>query len=201
MREINPKGTNTKNRAVVILHEEPRQQHLVKVNRYLVYLVMSLMTLVVLLGWLLWPSTNPLDEVKASAAQLRQVSPALSAEVDLLKGQVAGLVGGSIESKLRMLEESVRAGSVNNALGTIQDLKRDVKVLQASSEPVTLKEPPKATNEILLEEVSHLKNLIYLTIASISLMFAALAGIWINKRYRLAHQRKALLQREKSHLP
>ncbi|NOT85237.1 MAG: hypothetical protein HOP02_10780 [Methylococcaceae bacterium] len=196
MREINPDGVTPQNQNVIILQADPRQQQLVKVNRYLVYMVLSLMTLVLLLGFLLWPTTNPLSDFKGSAVQLRQATPVLSAEINVLKSQVAGLVGGSIESKLRLLEDSIRAGSVSNALGTIQDLKRDVRVLQASSEPAILKENPRLANDILLEEVSHLKNLIYLTLASVSLMFAAIAGIWVNKRYRLTHQRSAYLSQE-----
>ncbi len=197
MREINPPGANTQSRNVLVLQGN-RQQHLMKINRSLMYLVLTLMTLVVLLSALLWPTKDPLNEFKTSAVQLRQTNPALSAEITMLKGQVAGLVGGSIESKLRSLEDSIRTGSVNHALGTIQDLKRDVRVLQAYSEPAVLKETPRLANEILLEEVSHLKKLIYLTLASISLMFAAAVGIWVNKRYRLTHQKKTYLQQEKN---
>ncbi|MCX7087121.1 MAG: hypothetical protein NTV00_03600 [Methylococcales bacterium] len=198
MREINPDGVSTKNQTVLILQNTNKQQQLVKINRYLVYLVMSLMTVVMLLGFLLWPVENPLNDFKPSAVQLRQATPALSSEITLLKSQVAGLVGGSIESKLKTLEDSVRSGSVNNALGTIQDLKREVRTLQAYAEPAITKEAPKVANDILLQEVSHLKNLIYLTLASVSLMFAALASIWINKRYRLTHQKTTYLPQEKN---
>ncbi len=196
MREINPKGANTQNQTVLILQDNPRQQQLVKVNRYLLYLVAALMTLVMVMGFLLTPAEKPLAELKNPAPPLQYENPALSSEINILKGQVTGLVSGSIESKLRILEDSIRAGSVNNALGTIQDLKRDVRVLQSYSESAKLNAPPKNSNDTVLQEVSHLKNLVYLTLASVSLMFAALAAIWANRRYRLNHQRRAYLPKE-----
>jgi hypothetical protein len=80
----------------------------------------------------------------------------------------------------------VRLGSVSQSLGTIDDLKNDIKVLRSYSAP---KEPesPAISNEQILKEMSHLKNLIYLTIASCGLMLAAVAGIWIRNRKRLPY--------------
>ena len=193
VRDKNAETHSQRKQNVLILQDNASQQSLVKVNRYLLYMVMSLMTVVFLLSFLLWPAQDPLDSIKVSAQHLQQVNPAISAEINTLKGQVVGLVGGSIESKLRILEESLKAGSVNNAMGAIQDLKRDVKMLQAYSEPVASKEPVALANEILLEELTHLKNLLYLTLASASLMFAAVAGVWVRKQYLLAHEKKAFL--------
>ncbi len=182
---------------VLILQAPPRNQNLMKVNRYLLYLVLCLTGVVFFMGLLLWPTKDPLDNLQAKHRPLTQANPALSEEISALKGQVAGLVSGSIESKLRTLEESIRNGSTNNALGTLQDLKRDVKVLQAYSEPKPAFSPEKVGNEALIEEVSHLKRLTYLTLASASLMFAAIAGLWINKRYRLGYRKKTYLQNQK----
>lgn len=193
VRDKNAETSSQRKQNVLILQDNASQQSLVKVNRYLLYMVMSLMTVVFLLSFLLWPAKDPLDSIKISSQHLQQVNPAISAEINTLKGQVVGLVGGSIESKLRILEESLKAGSVNNAMGAIQDLKRDVKMLQAYSEPAASKEPVALANEILLEELTHLKNLLYLTLASASLMFAAVAGVWVRKQYLLAHEKKALL--------
>ncbi len=193
VRDKNAETHSQRKQNVLILQDNASQQSLVKVNRYLLYMVMSLMTVVFLLSFLLWPAQDPLDSIKVSTQHLQQVNPAISAEINTLKGQVVGLVGGSIESKLRILEESLKAGSVNNAMGAIQDLKRDVKMLQAYSEPVASKEPVALANEILLEELTHLKNLLYLTLASASLMFAAVAGVWVRKQYLLAHEKKAFL--------
>ena len=125
---------------------------------------------------------NP-DSVFVSSRTLQ--NPALSDEINVLKGQLVGLVSGSIESKLRILEDSIRTGSVNASLGTIQDLKNDVEVLKSYSRPET-KTVVNPVNQQLVEEVTHLKRLIYLTIASCSLMLAAIAGFWIKKRYLLA---------------
>jgi len=72
---------------------------------------------------------------KKSEVTAAEMNPVLSAEVNNLKGQFVGLVSGSIESKLRTLEESVRLGTVSTALGTIEDLKNDVRVLRTYSEP------------------------------------------------------------------
>lgn len=194
MRDKHVEGANPrKQQNVLILQESVSHQNLVKVNRYLLYSVMSLMTLVFLLGFMLWPSSDPLDNFKPQVVQLQSSNPVISAEILTLKNQVVGLVGGSIESKLRILEDSIKTGSVNNALGTIQDLKHDVKMLQTYSEPVAAKEPVQLANDILLKELSHLKNLLYLTLASASLMFAAIAGVWVRKQYRLHHDKKSYL--------
>jgi len=107
----------------------------------------------------------------------------LSAEVNTLKGQFVGLVSGSIESKLRTLEDSLRSGAVANSLGTIEDIKNDVKVLRTYSEPV--KKEPLVDNQQLMQEMSQLKRLIYLSFASCGLMLAAVAGIWIKNLKKL----------------
>jgi hypothetical protein len=104
-----------------------------------------------------------------------------------LKGQFVGLVSGSIESKLRSLEESIRQGSVSSSLGTIEDLKNDVKVLRTYSEPAK-KEKVTIANEQLMQEMSELKHLVYLTLASCGLMLAAVGGIWFKNRYRLPYK-------------
>ena len=111
----------------------------------------------------------------------------MSAEVNTLKGQLVGLVSGSIESKLRTLEESIRSGTVTNSLGTIEDLKNDVKVLRSYSDPVK-KEQADVANEQLIQEMTHLKHLIYMSFASCGLMLAALAGIWIKNLKRLPYK-------------
>jgi hypothetical protein len=111
----------------------------------------------------------------------------LSVEVNALKSQFVGLVSGSIESKLRSLEESIRRGSVSSSLGTVEDLKNDVKILQSYSEPIK-KEHAVVSNEKIIQEMSHLKHLVYLTLASCGLMLAVVAGIWYKIRYRLPYK-------------
>jgi hypothetical protein len=166
-------------------------QGLMKINRLLLAIVLSLMAVVVILSFLLLPSdvfVNDYKKVTASGADAIEMNPVLSAEVNALKGQLVGLVSGSIESKLRALEENVRLGAVANSLGTIEDLKNDIKVLRTYSEPPK-KEQPVIANEQLIHEVGQLKTLIYLTLTSCGLMLAAVAGIWLKNSQLLPHKK------------
>jgi len=175
---------------IVVLSNTPHFQGLVKANRMLLLLASSLMVIVFLLGFLLLPADNVLDSFKAKnnnvAVTYAVQNPVLSSEINNLKGQLVGLISGSIESKLRALESNIKQGSVTESLGTIQDLRNDVKVLQAYSVPEK-KVVSSQVNQALMEEVSQLKSLIYLTLTSCGLMIAAIAGFWVRNRYRLSH--------------
>lgn len=177
---------------VVVLHNQLQQQDLVKKNQVLLKLVIVLMLVVFVLVSYLLPAHDMLEDLKenrpievtASADNLK--NPVLTAEIDSLKGQLVGLVSGSIESKLASLEKSIKLGSVLGSLETVRSLKDDVKVLRTYSDPLELKQQEVAiANDALVKEVSQLKKLIYLTLGSCGLMFAALAGIWIKGRKRL----------------
>ena len=192
MRAIKSELVGAKESSIVVLTDTPHHQGLVKANRLLLLVASSLMVVVFVLGFLLLPSDDMLDKFnekqeKTSVTYTLQ-NPVLSAEINTLKGQLVGLISGSIESKLRTLEESIRVGSVNTSLGTIQDLKNDVKVLRSYSMPEKKVEQSQA-NEALLKEVSQLKNLIYLTLTSCGLMIAAIGGFWVRNRFRLVHPR------------
>ena len=171
---------------IVVLQRIPSHQGLMKVNRWLMAMVFFLMTVIVIAGFFMLPA-NDLTRYKKPEVTVVEMNPVLSAEVNTLKGQFVGLVSGSIESKLRSLEESVRLGTVSSALGTIEDLKNDVKVLRSYSEPVK-KEKATLSNEQLMQEMSELKRLIYVTLASCGLMLAAITGIWFKNRYRLPYK-------------
>lgn len=171
---------------VVVLQRIPSHQGLVKVNRWLMAMVFFLMSVIVVGGFFLFPA-NDITRFKKSEATMAEMNPVLSAEVNTLKGQFVGLVSGSIESKLRSLEESIRLGRVSNSLGTIEDLKNDVKVLRSYSEPAK-KEKVVVDNGQLMREMSELKRLIYVTLASCGLMLAAVVGIWFKNRYRLPYK-------------
>ena len=171
---------------IVVLQRMPSHQGLMKVNRWLMAMVFFLMTVIVIAGFFLFPAKD-VTSFKKSEVTVAEMNPVLSAEVNTLKGQFVGLVSGSIESKLRSLEESVRLGTVSTALGTIEDLKNDVKVLRSYSEPAK-KEKVALSNEQLMQEMSELKRLIYVTLASCGLMLAAIAGIWFKNRYRLPYK-------------
>ncbi|MEI6066617.1 MAG: hypothetical protein WCP96_04730 [Methylococcaceae bacterium] len=171
---------------LVVLQRIPSDQGLIKVNRWLMAMVFFLMTVIVVAGFFLLPA-NDVTRFKKSEVIITEINPVLSAEVNTLKGQFVGLVSGSIESKLRALEDSVRMGTVSNALGTIEDLKNDVKVLRSYSEPAK-KEKAVIANAQLIQEMSELKRLVYLTLASCGLMLAAVGGIWFKNRYRLSYK-------------
>ena len=171
---------------IVVLQRIPSHQGLMKVNRWLMAMVFFLMTVIVIAGFFMLPA-NDLTRYKKPEVTVVEMNPVLSAEVNTLKGQFVGLVSGSIESKLRSLEQSIRLGSVSSSLGTIEDLKNDIKVLNAYSEPVK-KVKVTIASEQLMQEMSELKHLVYLTLASCGLMLAAVGGIWFKNRYRLPYK-------------
>lgn len=173
-------------------------QQLVKVNRMLLAVIAFLMAGIIAIGAWLMPNDDFLAEYKNTASSVYQqgMNPALSAEVTTLKGQVVGLVSGSIESKLKTLESSIKGGSFANSLGTIEDLKNDVKILRTYSEPENNQPANNISNEQLVQEMSQLKRLIYATIGSCGLMLAAAAGVWIKNRKRLPHIKNNFLGRQ-----
>lgn len=188
--KLNSNSGNGRDSGLIVVERIPSHQSLVKVNRVLIYAVFFLTTMVFLMGFFLMPSQDTINHLKA--VQMEQAfnktkNPAMSAEIDTLKAQLIGLISGSIESKLTTLEQSVKLGSVNYSLGTIADLKNDVKMLRSYSDAAK-PNPSEANNEQLLAEMSQLKNLIYLTLGSCGLMLAAIAGVWFRTRRRLVHQ-------------
>lgn len=161
----------------------PTHQQLMKVNRVLMGFVLFLMLVVVVLGLYFIPSPDsfihkPSNEAVNSVPSVS--NPMISDEVNNLKGQMVGLVSGSIESKLKDLEENIKLGEIGNSLNTIADLKNDIKVLRTYSD--SPKKPVVVSNQEIVQEVSHLKKLIYLTIGSCGLMFFAAAGVWVKSR-------------------
>ena len=200
MRKIKSEFVGAQEPNIVVLSDTPQHQGLVKANRLLLLVASSLMLIVFVLGFLLLPADDMLDNFKPEQEVIPEVyaiqNPALTAEINTLKGQLVGLVSGSIESKLRTLEQSIRMGQMNTSLGTIQDLKNDIRVLRSYSEPVK-KQGQAPANEALLKEVSQLKNLIYLTLTSCGLMIAAVGGIWVRNHYRLSHSAPIQLGKHK----
>jgi hypothetical protein len=168
----------------------PSHQQLIKVNRLLVGAVVFMMLVVFALSLFLVPDPNLVPghkKLSATAIAAEGMNPVVSSEVNALKGQLIGLVSGSIESKLRSLETSIKSGTVDNSLGTIADLKNDIKVLRSYSE--ASKKPELVVSNVqLAQEVIHLKHLIYATLASCGLMFVAAAGVWVKYRKRLPYE-------------
>ncbi len=196
MRKTGPEDLNTDRQSVVLFNDIQRQQALVRINRALLLLLSALMTLVFVIGFWLIPSydisekSSPRQNYSDSIEALK--NPGLSQEIDTLKGQLVGLVSGSIESKLRILEQSIRSGSLSTSLGAIEDIKNDVKVLRSYSKPRVSVQAgsikSQQLNEKLIDELSQLKRLIYLTLGSCGLMIAAIAGFWLRNRFRLEHE-------------
>jgi len=163
---------------IVVMHRMPSHQALMKSNRWLLRCVLFLMAVIFVGGFLLVPKGDYEAVKQKNFAYAEKNSPRLMAEMDSLKGQVVGLVSGSIEGKLKSLETSIKAGSLNGSLGTIEEIKNDLKILRGYSPGEKAETAVKLDNELLIEEMSHLKRLIYFILASCGLMFAAVAGIW-----------------------
>jgi cell division protein FtsB len=173
---------------VVVYHQPLPSHDLVQKNRLLLKLIVALMLVIFLLSSFLLPAHNMgeqlIEKQIADAESLK--NPVLSAEIDSLKGQLVGLVSGSIESKLASIEKNIKRGRVLGALETVHSLKKDVKALRTYSEPLEKKNQEEfRMNQRLAEEVVHLKNLIYVTLGSCGLMFAAFAGVWVKNRRKL----------------
>jgi hypothetical protein len=178
------------------LRAVPKYHPLAKANRTLLWLLMLLMVLVMISGFFLAPDTALLSIGKKDTDKLNELemNPAISAEVNALKSQMIGMVSGSIETKLRTLEESVKLGSTEHSLVAIEDLKNDIKVLRAYSE-TPKKQEVVVSNAQLAQEVTHLKKLIYIILASCGLMFVAATGIWVKFRRLPYRELKSYLDR------
>lgn len=200
MRDINSEKRRSKKQEVILRNEyQPalfRKVH----GGFLAWLSVAIMAVVIVVGYLLYPANNLLQSYEAGRAEVdiykMPFNPAISAEIDVLKGQLIGLISGSIESKLRVLEANVRSGKVGaKDIGVIEDLKNDLQVLKTYSatgagrliaEPYVEKgSQQREMSNQLLNEVSQLKQLIYLSLASCGLMFSAICGVWIRHSLRL----------------
>ncbi|QWF70180.1 hypothetical protein KEF85_12605 [Methylomonas paludis] len=200
MAEFNPDDIAPRQGEVVILQTIQPHHALVKANRMLVRLVFVLLSLIFVLGFLLLPRQNILEQLGRNRSQnLAEATqnPALSAEIDNLKSQMFSLVSGSIDAKLKSIEDNIRSGSINQSLETLQSLKKDVKVLADYNPQVSAAAKQVVVEQQVFKELSELKGLIYLTIVSGGLMIAALAGVWLRHRYRINYQAKAYLGRQK----
>ncbi|NOQ34505.1 MAG: hypothetical protein GQ569_01245 [Methylococcaceae bacterium] len=193
IRKSTPKAAKAQN-DIILLHTQLQKQRLIDLNRYLISAVFILMTMVFVLGFFVVPDKSDLAAQLKDKQQLvdyAQKNPAISAEVDNLKGELVGLVSGSIESKLKSLEEGIKLQSVLGSLQTLEEVRNDMKVLRKYSDPLEQQQQQvAAANVALLEEVSQLRNLIYLTLGSCSLMFSAALLIWVKNRKRLTHQKQ-----------
>lgn len=192
MVEYNPDELDSPKHDVFVLRTIQPHHALVKANRILLGLVFILLAVVVILGFVFLPQQNVLEKIgrHRTDAGYSGENPVLSAEINTLKGQMFGLVSGSIESKLRSLEDSIRRGSMTASLDTLSELKSEVKILSSYSQESSAKAEQAIVEQRVIKELSELKGLIYLTFISCGLMIAALAGVWLRNRYRLTHQQQ-----------
>ena len=211
MRERNSDSNYVQRRNTIILHKISHL-NLLQMNRLLSIIFVSLMIIIMVLGYFMFPANSLLHDfatkkIKANINKV-DINPVLSAEINSLKAQLVGLVSGSIESKLRTLEASIRSGKITSAdLGTIQDLQNDVKVLKTYSETGAGRliatnnslttQNGSIASEKLMEEVTQLKSLIYISLASCGLMLAAIGGIWLQNRIRLGYDGSSHKKHEK----
>ena len=196
LRKNKKKNKNVRNIAVL---NSVTQLSVLKMNRLVLAIIIGLMAIVVYMGVLLVPANNiaPKQVPAHKAIELYdvQMNPVISAEVDALKSQLVGLVSGSIESKLKILEDGLRTGTIADiGLDTIHALQDDLVVLKTYSETgagrlIVQKYSQQANKQTiaLAEEVSQLRSLVQFLITSCGLMLAAIGGVWVRKRYALTN--------------
>lgn len=202
MRGIKSKPSDTKRDLMALQHTPP--QNVLKINNTLLWVVCLLMFVVFVVGFLVLPKNQILENYKVSQKLSTATHtnnnpelPILTDEINQLRQQFVGLVNGSIESKLRILEDNIRMGRINASLGTMQDLKKDITILQSYSPVATPKKTVKNQLNIKVShEVSQLTDLIYLTLTSCGLIIATLGGVWLKDNYHINHHKsKATLEK------
>ena len=194
LRKKNKKNKNVRNIAVL---NSATQLSVLKMNRLVLAVIIGLMVTVIYMGVLLVPTSDIVQKTvqahKPIALYEMQMNPVISAEVDALKSQLVGLVSGSIESKLKILEEGLRTGTISETgLDTIHALQEDLVVLKTYSETGAgrliaqkYRLPVNKETIALADEVSQLRSLVQFLITSCGLMLAAIGGVWVRKRYAL----------------
>ena len=197
LRKNNKKNKSVRNLAVL---NSATQMSVLKMNRLVLAVLVGLMAMIIFMGMLLIPEQaivkQPTLTVKSAELYEVQMNPVLSAEVDALKSQLVGLVSGSIESKLKILEDSLRSGTIEKVgLDTIRALQDDLVVLKTYSETGAgrlivqkyLQSPQSVETIALAEQVSQLKGLVNFLITSCGLMVAVIGGVWVRRQYALEH--------------
>lgn len=170
-----------------VVTKTPAHQPLVRTNGMLMGAIFLLMLIVFLIGVLFAPDSDLISNYKKiyqAEFSSQELKPSVSPEINRLDGQLIGLVSGSIESKLNTLEQSIKSGATGSSLDTIEDLKNDIKVLRSYSD-IPKNHKLAISNEELAEEMTHLKGLIYMSLTSCGIIFAAAAGAWVKYRKRL----------------
>jgi len=171
-------------------------------SRWIAGLLLVLCMAITLFSILTKP--NQLGQYRAKPAAKGSIvkDPVLYRQVDLLRRQSNVLLTGSIETKLRLIESSLRRGKVRAAdLEMLQSLKEELKLLNNSSHldssGALAGQPPsvvrrtgrgsahRINNEQMLTEMAYMKNLLYVSIASCGLLFVSVGGLWLHSSARL----------------
>lgn len=201
IREFEPDHYDRPRRNVLV--EDYAYGGLVKVNRILFCLIFLLLAIIFTVGFSLLTPNKLLTQFTSNQLIAKKAemgtNPAFSNDLNDLKSQIVGLISGSIESKLQVLELSIKSGSVNHVdLTTLGDLHNDISILRRFSK---IKQAPLFTSEQdaltqlyaveqLMHEITQLKMLIYITIISCGLMLVAVAGAWLQQRYLLSYEKQ-----------
>ena len=139
--------------------------------------------------------------------------PEVYQKVEMLKGKMDTLVTGSMENKINRLENNLSSGVIRKSdLVTIQELKTDLQILKTYSEQNSISSLAmtggkrgtrglSASNMIsypdeLLQEISNMKNLFYLSIASCGFLVVVVSGAWLYSSARLKQIRGTTIYRQ-----
>ncbi|GEM_PF-1610251 len=123
-------------------------------------------------------------------------------EIRILKSQVGSLITESIQIKVNQLEKSLLDGMISKSdLVAIQELKSDLKVLktyalQNSIDSLSVfdsglqKSPSDSVPrmfdaEQIGREISQMKTLFYISMASWGLMLVVVSGVWMHSCYSI----------------
>lgn len=171
---------------------------LIRANRFLFCVVILLLAIIFSFAYALVPPNKQLIQF-TNGQILAESSSVLAKDIAVLKNQMAGLISGSIETKLRNLELSIKADALSAAdLNIITGLRSDINILRSfsklkqarlfTSEQENIKEINVAKQ--LIREATQLKMLLYITLASCSLMLTGVVGVWLKNRYLLGYEKK-----------
>ncbi|MEY4767970.1 MAG: hypothetical protein RL637_609, partial [Pseudomonadota bacterium] len=117
------------------LYQDWHYQRLVRNNRLLLSAMIGLMSLVLILGSFLLSSHDLLLNQLPPQSEMSMPSNS-KIEVEQLKGELIGLVTGTIDTKLKSLEKNIERGRPLTALETVKSLKEDVNILRGYTKPL-----------------------------------------------------------------
>jgi hypothetical protein len=172
------------------------------------YWAFALMVLMLIVSLYLFISTSQMlerfqgrlaDVEDSDSARIRQYNEKLES----LQNRMTVFVADSVETKLKNLEKNVTAGTVGTQeIKTLEELKSEVKLLETYSigkranltdptrldharfQPVPGSQSTVIQSGDLLYEISKMKRLLYLGIASCGLVGLLLGGYWWQRHFR-----------------